>query len=368
MRRPNSRLLVDQLYEAALDDTLWPAWASQMAAEFGGQGALFCIIDTERHDMCRSYFLWPDVDAEAAGAEYLSDRVDSDPQMHRVCSSPESEIYRDLEHLDLSDPTTREYVGWQEDLFGTRHHMTATVKLGSSLLAAIALHRSRAEGPFTTESVAQMRRIFPHYRRAIQLGRRHVELLQTEWWESEEKQADKASILFDERGAVLRLTQRARSILAQRDGLDFADGHIMARESGINSQLQALLRRALLPTGAEAGALAVPRPSGKRALQLFVYPLVRARRFLAPLEGAALIHIVEAIDVKPLDDPHRALFGLSAREAQVASLLLQGHSIESLAVSLGISANTAKVHLASIFRKTGTNRQTELIRLLISTS
>jgi DNA-binding CsgD family transcriptional regulator len=58
------------------------------------------------------------------------------------------------------------------------------------------------------------------------------------------------------------------------------------------------------------------------------------------------------------------LFGLSRREVEVAQCLLDGHSVESLSEHLGISKNTARVHLQAVFKKTHTSRQAELVHLL----
>jgi DNA-binding CsgD family transcriptional regulator len=41
-----------------------------------------------------------------------------------------------------------------------------------------------------------------------------------------------------------------------------------------------------------------------------------------------------------------------------------GDGIQACADRLGITRATARTHLAHIFRKTGTNRQAELVRLL----
>ena len=52
------------------------------------------------------------------------------------------------------------------------------------------------------------------------------------------------------------------------------------------------------------------------------------------------------------------------RRRGIASALLEGHSIESMAATLGVSRNTARNHVQALFRKTQTNRQSDLIRLL----
>lgn len=58
------------------------------------------------------------------------------------------------------------------------------------------------------------------------------------------------------------------------------------------------------------------------------------------------------------------LFGLSGAEARLASRLTSGRSLEDLARELNITLGTTRAHLRSIFVKTRTNRQSELVALL----
>jgi DNA-binding CsgD family transcriptional regulator len=60
------------------------------------------------------------------------------------------------------------------------------------------------------------------------------------------------------------------------------------------------------------------------------------------------------------------LFELSAAEVRLAERLMLGESTEEAALSLNIKVSTARWHLASLYRKTGTRRQAQLVRLLMS--
>jgi DNA-binding CsgD family transcriptional regulator len=51
---------------------------------------------------------------------------------------------------------------------------------------------------------------------------------------------------------------------------------------------------------------------------------------------------------------------LTAREAAIIELVLQGHSSESIGLNLGISTGTVKVHRRNIYRKLGISSQTQL--------
>ncbi|MNG24166.1 Bacterial regulatory protein, luxR family [compost metagenome] len=59
------------------------------------------------------------------------------------------------------------------------------------------------------------------------------------------------------------------------------------------------------------------------------------------------------------------LFQLTTAEQRLAELLCVGLQPRECAERLDTSINTVRSQLRSLFRKTGTERQTELVRLLI---
>ena len=61
----------------------------------------------------------------------------------------------------------------------------------------------------------------------------------------------------------------------------------------------------------------------------------------------------------------RSTYGCTAQESALADALAHGSTLAQTAVSLGISVHTARTHLKRVFRKTGTNRQAELVRLIL---
>lgn len=60
------------------------------------------------------------------------------------------------------------------------------------------------------------------------------------------------------------------------------------------------------------------------------------------------------------------LFGLTPAEAALADMLADDFSLESASEELGRAVGTARIQLQSIFEKTDTNRQSSLIRLIMS--
>jgi ATP/maltotriose-dependent transcriptional regulator MalT len=57
----------------------------------------------------------------------------------------------------------------------------------------------------------------------------------------------------------------------------------------------------------------------------------------------------------------RETLGVSDREFEVLTLLAQGRSNKEIAKQLGVSPNTVKTHVASLFEKLESKRRTEAI-------
>jgi DNA-binding CsgD family transcriptional regulator len=77
-----------------------------------------------------------------------------------------------------------------------------------------------------------------------------------------------------------------------------------------------------------------------------------------------LISDTERPSADPSMDLLRETFGLTRAEATLVSHLAREAPLPLAAELLGISFETARSHLKHIFAKTGTNRQSDLLRLI----
>src|SRR5690606_4817625 len=83
--------------------------------------------------------------------------------------------------------------------------------------------------------------------------------------------------------------------------------------------------------------------------------------------GAALMFAFDP-DAAPcltIDNVQR-LFHLSVTEAKLAIALCSGQTLEEFACERGTSIHTVKSQLKSIYLKTGSNRQTQLVAMLLA--
>ena len=113
--------------------------------------------------------------------------------------------------------------------------------------------------------------------------------------------------------------------------------------------------------------MAVSRPSMKRPYSLLVVPLPRENFALSHRRAAVAVFISDPEqEAETIDQLLSRIYGLTPAEARLASLLMQGKSLEQSGEALQITSNTARSSLKSIFGKTQTNRQSELVRLLLN--
>jgi DNA-binding CsgD family transcriptional regulator len=184
-----------------------------------------------------------------------------------------------------------------------------------------------------------------------------------------EKAIDRLAIgifVVDANGQVIVKNSFADCILAQRDGL-----HL--ESDGIHSSSQAAER--LLRHVAQGeddirrespSVIYLPRRAGRRELRLVPLGVCANGTPCSAPDCSRTFYVTDPDQEFEVPEEAMQLFHLSPGECALARELLRGHSVESAAAQLSIRTETARGRLKKIFFKTGTNRQSDLMRLLLS--
>lgn len=240
---------------------------------------------------------------------------------------------------------------------------------GASVIASL---RPARLGPFGEEQTRLLQLLMPHLQRAVQLHRRIAGL--------ETKAASAADgldriplgfLVIDATGELLLLNRRAEGILSLNDGLTFGRNGLVAVRPEETNRLRRLIQGAISGASGKGlgsgGMMTIPRPSLRRPFQILVTPLRPSTSVLWPEAAAAALFVSDPeSQVEPSDKMIERLFGLTPAEARLAGSLMQGNSLEQSAEEFHLSLNTVRSQLKSVFDKTATRRQGELIRLLWS--
>jgi DNA-binding CsgD family transcriptional regulator len=163
---------------------------------------------------------------------------------------------------------------------------------------------------------------------------------------------------------VVETNAAAVELLACRDGLAL-DG-LRLRPTFLQQQRELAGLIARVAQAPAPDRVCAHTMNVNRAFAPPLHLCVRALRDPAP-DGAQLIalYAIDPMQQSSLDGEVLArAWGLTRSEVRVATELLQGHSVESTADLLCVSVHTVRTHLKNLFAKTGTCRQTDLVRLL----
>lgn len=166
----------------------------------------------------------------------------------------------------------------------------------------------------------------------------------------------------------------ARRILDVNDGLRLGKDGLIIGDRKASEKFQAVIDAIYLPnlpmSQRSGGIISIPKLSRSRVgllsrpYSLMVMPMQNHKMGQEKVTAAVFlfdpsVRKTTAIDV------FVSSYGLSRSEAELAHFLALGGSLEEAAVSRGVTRNTAKAQLHSIFAKTETHRQSELVSLLL---
>ena len=238
------------------------------------------------------------------------------------------------------------------------HSCTAVVlHREERFVAAASFQRTQGREIFTEPEEERLGRVIPHLRKAFQLYR-EAELLRSRSTLAEAalSNMDIAVWALHRDGRIAFANQVAEAVMAARAGLEFHDGHLRP-VGGAQDQFQAALR--------SASNTASPKPGWVRlhGRQQTLTVMPGPRRPLSR-EGLVIAFLrVSANAVAPAQ-ALRSIFGLTLRESEIACMVAEGQPPKKVASILGLSTETVRSHLKSVFAKTGVRRQSELGRVL----
>ena len=185
------------------------------------------------------------------------------------------------------------------------------------------------------------------------------------------------AMIVDRHRRVRHANSLGEQLLRSREGLRLdLQGAVALADAAANAGLAEALQACFAPAlAASPSAVSFRTAERLRASWLNVVPLVAddsvakgpLGRFLADRERLALL-IVSTPWEPALDTTARlrAAFAATPAEAKLAVALMEGSSLDSYARDRGTALNTARNQLQSLFEKTGTHRQGELVAALFS--
>lgn len=179
-------------------------------------------------------------------------------------------------------------------------------------------------------------------------------------------------ILVDSNGYVININEIAKSLIDECGVLTISEGYLRANRLSDANAILNIVRKKAEQQGPYIDidcydTLSLSRDDDPLPLTIIVRPGPPYAPASAPMRRTATIIMRDPSRRLKMATLHlERLFNLSRAEARLAGLLVEGLSLEESAVRLNVSRHTVRSQIKSIFIKTGTNRQSDLVRILIN--
>lgn len=359
--------LVEAIYDAALEPGRWPIFLKAFAAAYpGGQGALY-KMESERASVLLAN--WDESWTKAHNEYFFDTNPWLDGMRFRaagVTNAAEDFVpVRDFERCEYFNDFLRPQ--------GLVTGVGATVMRDADGMIGVSVLFSNGSGQGATpDQVARLSRLVPHLQRAVKINR----LIGQAGLEraSAEQVLDRLGsgvIVTDATGRCLFVNAAAERAFSGRSSLSLAPGQrIDVGDPARTAQLRRLVAQAARPPGhgGSGGTVSLPR-AGAPDLMLLVTPLRILPDLLGFRHGAALVFIADpAARTSVQERAVGTLLGLTPAQSRVACALARGSTVGEIATMLQVRESTIRFHLRTIFERTETRRQSDLLRLVLTVS
>lgn len=374
---------IDNIYVAALDPSKWPTAIQSIASLHDCPQAILLTPSTAPVD--GGFVFTHGISAqmlELWGQKY----VQFDPW---VKGAVEKGIYREGLVAFSDEIVSREElvnsVFYREfaSLFDLWNFCTGVIfdgTLANSLDVACSFHSGRTSRPFDELDRKLHVHTIRHLSRALgtMFRLRNAELHLASSVAALNR-LDAGVFLFGKRGNVVFANETALALVSAEDGIRLRAGDsqndglgwLVADQSADNDLLKSELSEAVAMQPFTdrhfSRGITIQRRSGQRPYLIQIAALTPHNEFSHWEREVFAIGFLTKIDAAKQFDPDVLVraFHLTKAEVTLAQELISGDPLAQIASRLSISENTVKTQLTSIFDKTQTHRQTQLVKLLM---
>ena len=361
--------LIDLIYEAALDPLRWNEFLARFAAAAKSTHVGLLIFDYKdmAHNVPAQFGFTPE------GIKQLNEYWGAHDVyiQHAKPFLKTGWIHKSQQYIsDRVLVGSRFYNEWAFPMERTFHQCGAVIAHENTRNAVLTTLRPKNMGEFEDEQLRLLRLLLPHLQRATRIHlamtdlRRHSGQL--------EFALDKLPtgvVFVASNGYTLFANIAARALLDDGTGVYLDHGILHARDPKASRDLRRMIHEAALTVigqGIQAGGVLSLLKSTGSPLFVTVAPF-RPIPGISPQNTSAIVFINDPERTPiPRENVLRSLFALTPAEAALAELLASGETVASAAEKRGLTFESARSSLKTIFKKTQTNRQTALVRLLMN--
>jgi DNA-binding CsgD family transcriptional regulator len=364
--------LIGDIYDAALDPTLWVDVLAKVRAFIGGWAVALS---------------WKDSVAKRGGSYFAEGG--QDPYYHQLyfekyikldpftATQFVVEIDEPKSFLDVMPYAqliqTRIYREWAQPQ-GMVDALMCLIDRSATSVGFLVVFRNVRDGFVDDEMRRRARLVIPHIRRATLIGK-VIDL----------KKAEAALLadtldgisagmfLVDATGHIVHANVAGQVLLQRASVLHAERGGLVANDPLAHQTLAETFATAAsgdAAVGIKGIAVPLVAPEGERYVA-HVLPLTSGTRREAGLSHAAVAALFVQKAALDIPSPPAAIakaYKLTPMELRVLLAVVEVGGVPDVAEALGVAETTVKTHLGGIYAKTGTARQADLVKLVVGFS
>lgn len=351
----NYETLVDEIYEAGVVPEHWPQVFDRLAGMADAEGTMLFAVAPGAPRFISSARIHDRIDRWTR-----SPFAQRNPRSDRLIPPDETRFLTDLDKFTLEELENESFytdilrpsgLGW---CAGT------SVRAPSGDTLVLSVEKAWANGPVSREVADQLDTLRPHLARAAVLaGRLGFERART------------AVATLEMVGLPAAAVTQAGRVVATNPGfLASAPAVHVGAQNQVqfhSAMVQQMFLEALTrPVSLARTGRSIPVAGTAESPPLIAHVLPLRLAGLDVFAGAVSILFLTPLTPQnsPAPEMLQALFDLTPAEARVASLLIDGNTIDTISKTHSVSLNTVRTQLKSVFQKTGVDRQVDLVSLL----
>lgn len=365
--------LLPDIYDAAVSSDYWPRALDSLVKGSEAKGAV--LFASDGVGLPFSIQRASSVYTEEHMNYYMEHLVKYDMKVwDQIRQIPVQTLLLDSDRLaDLKTLASRRDYAWMHDTIGVMRRGGARLNDSPGWTDSVALQYCSSMERVPKSVVKQAEALLPHLAKVVEVHRSFAIL--RAHYQAVLRALDRIQIgvcVTSRSGDIILANKEADRIFGEKDGLTVSlDKRFRCSQHEEAASLKIAIDQAIKTVEGIADAphssFSVTRKSEKYPLLVEVAPLSDSTDELDKGLKGAIIFIVDPENVRAFNLANvQRVFELTPVEAAVCGLMVQGLSDAEIAKRRSVSSETIKTQAKAIYRKTGTNRRTALIRLVLS--
>ncbi len=360
--------IIDTIYQASLDLSLWEDVVKKLAEELCAHSSMLRVFD----DNYRSYNYFVsygyDKGIQKQYGEYFAH---IDPIQDVLRDMPDGLVLPQHAVMSMKDFYRTEFYNDYAKPQGFSHTIGGVFLKDKNGSVQFGMQRTRRQPLYDQYDVSKLKLFVPHLKRAISFNKKIYECNAVNRnLETAISHMPFAVFFLNIQGKVIGLNIKAEELIIDGRLINVFNQKVHFFNPIDNHKFQTTLASVVKHSDHEDNYISLQDDNGKFH-HIFVFPInfEKSEMFneINSYQNGVMVGIFpETNTIKLNSKLCKQVFGFTHSEFEVSQHLVNGNSLERIARIRGVTLNTVKSQLKTLFKKTETQSQSALVQCVLS--